>query len=77
MTDSAESNDQVTEVISQLSDASMADTIGMLMQNATTIQQSMQTIANTSTSSTCAMILSLGGGGGGGGGGLGGGAGGI
>ncbi len=52
---------EITEIITQLSDTSMADTIGLLMQNAITIQQSMQTIANTSASSSCALILAQGG----------------
>ena len=52
---------EVNEIISQLSEASMADTVGLLMQNAITIQQSMQTITNTSVSSSCALILAQGG----------------
>ncbi len=56
------STEEVAEIISQLSEASMADTIGLIMQNATTIQQSMQTISNASVSSSCALILSQGGG---------------
>jgi len=53
---------EVTKIISQLSEASMADTIGLLMQNAITIQHSMQTVTNASISSSCALILSKGGG---------------
>ena len=52
---------EVTEIINQLSEAGMADTVGLLMQNAITIQQGMQTVANASTSSACALILSQGG----------------
>ena len=33
---------EVTEIINQLSEAGMADTVGLLMQNAVTIQQGMQ-----------------------------------
>lgn len=51
---------EVAAIISQLSEASMADTIGLMMQNAVTIQQSMQTITNTSVSSACALILAQG-----------------
>ena len=54
-------NTDVSQIISQLSEASMADTIGLLMQNAITIQQGMQTVANASTSSSCALILAQGG----------------
>ncbi|WDE04345.1 RebB family R body protein [Thalassomonas viridans] len=53
---------EVNEIISQLSEASMADTVGLLMQNAITIQQSMQTVTNASVSSSCALILAQGGG---------------
>ncbi|WDE10825.1 RebB family R body protein [Thalassomonas haliotis] len=52
---------EVNEIISQLSEASMADTVGLLMQNAITIQQSMQTVTNASVSSSCALILAQGG----------------
>lgn len=51
----------VTKIINQLSESSMADTIGLLMQNAITIQHSMQTVTNASISSSCALILSKGG----------------
>jgi len=54
--------EEVNEIISQLSEASMADTVGLLMQNAITIQQSMQTVTNASVSSSCALILAQGGG---------------
>lgn len=57
-----ESTEDVAEIISQLSEASMADTIGLLMQNAITIQQGMQTVTNASVSSSCALILAQGGG---------------
>lgn len=63
MSDEQPDTQEVADIISQLSDASMADTIGLIMQNATTIQQSMQTIANAAVSSSCALILSQGGGG--------------
>lgn len=52
---------EVTEIITQLSEASMTDTIGLLMQNAITIQQGMQTVPNASTYSSCALILAQGG----------------
>ncbi|UAA37892.1 RebB family R body protein [Paraneptunicella aestuarii] len=51
------STEEVAEIISQLSEATMADTVGLVMQNATTIQQGMQTIANAAVSSACAIIL--------------------
>lgn len=52
----------ITDVINQLSEASLADTIGLMMQNAITIQQGMQTVTNASVSSSCALILAQGGG---------------
>lgn len=51
---------EVSEIITQLSEANMADTIGLLMQNAVTIEQGMQTITNTAVSSACALILAQG-----------------
>lgn len=51
------STEEVAEIISQLSEATMADTVGLVMQNATTIQQGMQTITNAAVSSACAIIL--------------------
>jgi len=53
---------EVTQIITQLSEAALADTVGLLMQNAITIQQGMQTITNASVSSSCALILAQGGG---------------
>lgn len=53
---------EVTQIITQLSEATLADTVGLLMQNAITIQQGMQTITNASVSSSCALILAQGGG---------------
>jgi hypothetical protein len=53
--------EEVAEIISQLTEASMADTIGLLMQNAITIEQGMQTVTNASVSSACALILAQGG----------------
>ncbi|AWB67502.1 hypothetical protein C2869_14105 [Saccharobesus litoralis] len=55
-------NQSVSEVINQLAEASLADTVGLMMQNAVTIQQGMQAIANTAASSSCALILKQGGG---------------
>lgn len=52
---------EVSDIITQLSETSMADTIALLMQNAITIQQGMQTITNASVSSSCALILAQGG----------------
>lgn len=52
---------EIDDIINQLSEASLADTIGLMMQNAITIQQGMQTITNTSVSSSCALILKQGG----------------
>jgi len=52
---------EVAQIITQLSEASMADTVGLLMQNAITIQQGMQTVTNASVSSSCALILAQGG----------------
>ncbi len=57
MSDSAESSEEVQAVIEQLGQASMADSVGLLMQNAITIQHGMQTITNASVSSSCALIL--------------------
>lgn len=58
--ESEPNTEEVTEIISQLSEATLADTIGLVMQNATTIQQGMQSIANASVSSSCALILAQG-----------------
>ncbi|SFD51614.1 RebB family R body protein [Pseudoalteromonas denitrificans] len=55
-------NKKVAEIINQLSDAGLADTVGLMMQNAITIQQAMQTVTNASVSSSCALILKQGGG---------------
>ena len=52
---------EVTQIITQLTEAAMADTVGLLMQNAITIQQGMQTVTNASVSSSCALILAQGG----------------
>lgn len=52
---------EVSEIISQLSESSLADTVGLMMQNAITIQQGMQTVTNASVSSSCALILAQGG----------------
>jgi len=57
----AQSSEEVSEIISQLSEASLADTVGLMMQNAITIQQGMQTVTNASVSSSCALILAQGG----------------
>lgn len=51
----------IAEIINQLSDAGLADTVGLMMQNAVTIQQAMQTTTNASVSSSCALILKQGG----------------
>lgn len=47
----------------QLSETGMADSIGMMMQNATAVQKSMQTMTNTAVAEGCTMILTKGGGG--------------
>lgn len=52
---------QVNEVIDQLTESAMSDTMGLQMQNAVTIQQGMQTISNAATSTACALILKKGG----------------
>ena len=57
----AQTSEEVSEIISQLSEASMADTVGLMMQNAVTIQQGMQTVTNASVSSSCSLILAQGG----------------
>ncbi|NGN96230.1 hypothetical protein G5S52_00740 [Grimontia sp. S25] len=51
----------VTEMITQLTEASMSDSMGLHMQNAVTNQQGMQTISNAATSTACALILNRGG----------------
>ncbi len=53
---------EITDIINQLSEAGLADTVGLMMQNAITIQQGMQTVTNASVSSACALILKEGGG---------------
>ncbi|BFM50408.1 RebB family R body protein [Marinomonas sp. THO17] len=52
---------QVNQVIGQLTESAMSDTMGLQMQNAVTIQQGMQTISNAATSTACALILKKGG----------------
>jgi len=54
---SVEENTAITEINNQLTEAAMADTIGLLMQNAVTIQHGMQAVSNASTSTSCALIL--------------------
>ncbi|AIS57990.1 RebB family R body protein [Vibrio coralliilyticus] len=58
---SAEDLKQVSEMIDQLTESAMSDTMGLHMQNAVTIQQGMQAISNASTSTACAFILKKGG----------------
>ncbi|WP_104399874.1 RebB family R body protein [Vibrio penaeicida] len=53
--------EQVSDMIIQLADSAMSDTMGLHMQNAVTTQQGMQTVANASTSTACALILKKGG----------------
>jgi len=48
--------------IQDLSATSLEDTISLMMQNAVSIQQSMQIVTNTSVASGCALILKQGGG---------------
>ncbi|MGF1714545.1 RebB family R body protein [Photobacterium chitinilyticum] len=50
-----EENTAITEIINQLSEAAMADSVGLLMQNAVAIQHGMQAVSNASTS--CSLIL--------------------
>ncbi|ASA55315.1 RebB family R body protein [Vibrio gazogenes] len=52
--------EQVDEMINQLTESAMSDTMGLHMQNAVTIQQGMQAISNASTSTACALILQQG-----------------
>ncbi len=52
----------VTEIINQLTESAMSDSMGLHMQNAITNQQGMQTISNAATSTACALILNKGGG---------------
>lgn len=52
---------QVNQIIGQLTESSMSDSMGLQMQNAVTIQQGMQTISNAATSTACALILKKGG----------------
>ncbi|KZN35407.1 RebB family R body protein [Pseudoalteromonas sp. SMS1] len=54
------SGPSVEEIISQLSDSALADTVGLMMQNAVTAQQSAQTYTSASVSSACALILAQG-----------------
>ncbi|MFN3017931.1 RebB family R body protein [Vibrio coralliilyticus] len=58
---SAEDLKQVSEMIDQLTESAMSDTMGLHMQNAVIIQQGMQAISNASTSTACALILKKGG----------------
>ncbi|MDW6001892.1 RebB family R body protein [Vibrio mangrovi] len=53
--------EQVNEMIDQLTESAMSDTMGLHMQNAVTIQQGMQAISNAATSTACALILQQGG----------------
>ncbi|NVD06517.1 hypothetical protein FCU94_06285 [Vibrio sp. JPW-9-11-11] len=57
----AEDLTPVTDMITQLTEASMSDSMGLHMQNAVTNQQGMQTISNAATSTACALILNKGG----------------
>lgn len=54
------STKEITEIINQLAEAGLADTVGLMMQNAITIQHAMQTVSNSSVSSSCALILKQG-----------------
>lgn len=51
---------KVSEIIKQLQESSMADTMGLHMQNAVTNQQGLQTVSTAATSTACALILSKG-----------------
>lgn len=57
----AEDLTPVTDMIAQLTESSMSDSMGLHMQNAVTNQQGMQTISNAATSTACALILNKGG----------------
>ncbi|WP_086933810.1 RebB family R body protein [Agarilytica rhodophyticola] len=57
-----EETEKISNIINELSEATLADTIGLMMENAVTIQQGMQTVTNASISSSCALILAQGGG---------------
>ena len=52
--------EQVNQMIEQLTESAMSDSMGLHMQNAVTIQQGMQTVSNASTSTACALILKQG-----------------
>lgn len=60
MSDSSTDLQQVTDMITQLTESAMSDTMGIHMQNAVTIQQGMQTISNASTTTACTLILKQG-----------------
>ncbi len=51
----------VTDMIQQLTESALSDSMGLHMQNAVTNQQGMQTISNAATSTACALILKQGG----------------
>ncbi|MDN3610575.1 RebB family R body protein [Vibrio ostreicida] len=50
----------VTDMINQLAESSMSDSMGLLMQNAVINQQGMQTVSNAAISTVCALILKKG-----------------
>ncbi len=59
----SELNKDPSKAAIQLSEAGMADSIAMMMQNATNVQKAMQTMTNTAVATGCTMILAKGGGG--------------
>ncbi len=54
------SEESTEDIVQNLSDTVLDDTISLAMQNAVSIQQGMQVITNTSVSSSCALILKQG-----------------
>lgn len=44
----------------EMAEAGMADSIAMMMQNATACQKAMQTMTNTAVANGCSMILTKG-----------------
>lgn len=51
----------LSESAVELSEVSMADSLSMMMQNATASQKSMQTMTNTAVAVGCNLIIARGG----------------
>ncbi|MFM2480557.1 RebB family R body protein [Celerinatantimonas sp. YJH-8] len=58
--DTKQLTQQTNDLIQQLAEAAMTDTMGLHMQNAVTNQQGTQTISTAITSTACALILKQG-----------------